>query len=200
MHPVLSDEEGFPRRNGLLPYVSCLFALEECPLVIGIIDRQYGTRFNDWGPLSQYQGLSPTHAELRHALEKKKKLLLYIHKDVLTFYEAWRKGGLPSMPNGLREDTLQLVKELKLYKPTPWIESFTDAQGVISSLQKNLINEVYSALREQEKQVCAARRGVLPRMMATIQTAAHEHEVERGEVGGAGRCVGVEWEFGARAR
>jgi uncharacterized protein DUF4062 len=152
MQPLLSDEEGFPRRGNLLPYVSCLVALEECPLVIGVIDRQYGTRFNDWGPYPQYAGLSPTHAELRHALERKKKLLLYIHKDTLSFYEVWRKGGLPSLPKGLEIGTLELVKELKLSKPTPWIETFTDAQAVVRSLKKNLVNEVYTSLQEQEKQ------------------------------------------------
>ena len=34
------DLDLFPRFDGIPPYASCLRALEECPLVIGIIDRQ----------------------------------------------------------------------------------------------------------------------------------------------------------------
>jgi|ERR1700728_1408397 len=47
--PVLSDEGGFPNVAGMPPYAACLQALEECPLVIGIIDRYYGKTFDDWG-------------------------------------------------------------------------------------------------------------------------------------------------------
>jgi hypothetical protein len=169
MQPLLSDEEAFPRRGTLPPYVSCLVALEECPLVIGILDRQYGTRFKDWGPYRQYENLSPTHAELRHALERRKKLLLYIHKDTLNFYEAWRNGGLSTLPKGLDEHMLELVKELKLHDPTPWIESFTDAQGVIRSLKKNFINEVYSSLCEQERQGTDMAKYILDLISAAPQ-------------------------------
>jgi hypothetical protein len=177
MQPQLSDEEGFPRRSGLLPYVSCLVALEECPLVIGIIDRQYGSRFKDWGPYTQYEDLAPTHAEIRHALDRKKKLLLYIHSSTLNFYQAWRKGGLTTLPKGLEESTLGLVKELKLHKPTPWIEPFDDAQGVIRSLQKNLINELYSALREQERQSTDLAKYILD-LIAGAPAARNEIEAK----------------------
>jgi hypothetical protein len=161
MQPLLSDEEGFPRRNGLPPYVSCLAALEECPLVIGIVDREYGTRFKDWGSHKGYEGLSPTHAELRHALDRKKKVLLYIHQDTLNFYEMWRKGGLNKLPKGLDEGTLALLKELKLRAPAPWIESFSNGEELIRSLQKNLVNELYSTFREQEKQSTDLARYIL---------------------------------------
>ena len=60
--PLLSDENGFPHYDGLPPYATCLRVLEECPLVIGVIDRQYGHPFDDWGRYEQYRGLSPTHA------------------------------------------------------------------------------------------------------------------------------------------
>ena len=176
MQPLLSDEEGFPRRGNLLPYVSCLVAVEESPLVIGVIDRQYGTHLKDWGPYPQYAGLSPTHAELRHALERKKKLLLFIQKDTLSFYEAWRKGGLTTLPKGLEIETLEVVKELKLFRPTPWIENFTDAQTIIRSLRKNLVNEVYTSLREQEKQSTDLAKYILELLSAAPEA---RNEIER---------------------
>jgi len=49
MTPIMSDEKGFPRFDGMPPYISCLRALEECPLMFGIIDRCYGATFDDWG-------------------------------------------------------------------------------------------------------------------------------------------------------
>jgi Domain of unknown function (DUF4062) len=45
--PVMSDEGGFPHSGGMPPYAACLAALEECPLVIGVIDRYYGKGFDD---------------------------------------------------------------------------------------------------------------------------------------------------------
>ena len=38
MKPVMSDEGGFPHIDGMPPYATCLRALEDCPLVIGVID------------------------------------------------------------------------------------------------------------------------------------------------------------------
>jgi hypothetical protein len=67
--PILSDAGGFPHRDGVPPYAACLNTLEECPLVIGVVDRYYGQPFTDWGPFMRYAGLAPTHAELRHALD-----------------------------------------------------------------------------------------------------------------------------------
>jgi len=90
--PLLSDENGFPHYDGLPPHATCLRVLEECPLVIGVIDRQYGHPFGDWGRYEQYRGLSPTHAELRHSLELGKRLLLFVNEDILAFYEIWRKN------------------------------------------------------------------------------------------------------------
>jgi hypothetical protein len=59
--------------------------MDECALVIGVIDRYYGNPFDDWGPFSQYKGLAPTHAELRHALDTGKPVLIYVHNDTWRF-------------------------------------------------------------------------------------------------------------------
>lgn len=152
--PLLSDEAGFPRENHISPYVSCLMTLEDCPLIIGIIDKRYGMSFKDWAPYD-YADISPTHAELRHTLRKQKKLLLYVHQDILSAYQIWRRHNNtfpekshPSVPD---LKTLEMLEELKGNNPAPWIESFNDVTDIIRSLQSNLINEIYHSLRDQEK-------------------------------------------------
>jgi len=156
IEPMLSNEGGFPAYHGLKPYVSCIRVLDDCPMAIGIIDRQYGKCFSDWSPFPQYNNLSPTHAELRHALVTKKKILLYIHRDTLAIYEQWRKNkthfDLMSLQNGLSIETLRLIEEIKNHNPTaPWIEHFDDASTVVKSLKKRLMNEIYQSLMEQKK-------------------------------------------------
>jgi len=152
--PVMSDEEGFPHRDGIPPYATCLDALEECPLVIGIIDRYYGRRFDDWGPYPQHKGRAPTHAELLHALDLGKRVLIYVHDDTWNFYEFWRKNRLPAptLPSGLEEGTLLLLEELKLRKPAPWIAHFADVSDLIESLNKEFVNQLYAQLHDQQRQ------------------------------------------------
>lgn len=152
--PMLSDDTGFPDYPGVSPYVSCLKVLEDCPMAIGVIERHYGAKFADWAPYAQYAGLSPTHAELRHALATKKRLRVYVHQGTLAVYEQWRKNRDKGIvfQNGLSEDTLLLIEELKRHKPAPWIEGYDDASSILESLKKVLISEIYQSLMEQQKQ------------------------------------------------
>ena len=101
MEPMLSNENGFPDHAGFKPYVSCLKVLEDCLMVIGVIDRRYGETFADWEPYPQYKDLSPIHAELRHALITKKRLFLYVHQSTMAIYELWRKDPSIFDPNKL---------------------------------------------------------------------------------------------------
>jgi hypothetical protein len=52
--------------------------MDECTMVIGVIERQYGTPFDDWGPFPQYKELASTHAELHHALNTGERVLIYV--------------------------------------------------------------------------------------------------------------------------
>jgi hypothetical protein len=133
----------------------CLRALEECPLVIGVVDRFYGTTFDDWGPYPEYKGLSPTHAELRHALKLGKRLLIYVQNDTWTFYEMWRKEPSAvsgALPRGLQEGTLRMFQEFKQKSPAPWLDRFADVSAILNSLNKEFINQLYTQLKEREKQ------------------------------------------------
>src|SRR5271166_5223399 len=145
----MSDEVGFPHIGGMPPYAACLRALENCPLVIVVIDRRYGASFQDWGPYPQFAGCSPTHAELRHALDLGKRVLLYVH------YEVWRKNAQAFetlTPPGLDEATLRMLHELKQRDPVPWMAHFSDVAELQQSLNAEFVNQLYTHLREREKQ------------------------------------------------
>lgn len=152
--PMLSNEIGFPHVSGATPCVSCLRVLEECQLVIGIVDRRYGTAVENWGPYP-YNGLSPTHAELRHALSRGKRLLLFVHRDTMAVYEQWQKTKSAfvedKLENGLQVETLRLIEELKRREPEPWIREFEDVTDIIKCLQADLVNQVYLGLQEEEE-------------------------------------------------
>ena len=171
--PVMSDEGGFAHHAGMPPYATCLRELEDCPLVIGVIDRYYGKAFDDWGPYPQYKGCAPTHAELRHALDKRKTVLLYVQNDTWNFYEVWRKNRNAfdsSRPTGLDVGTLELFEELKQRNPAPWIEHFADVSEVISSLNKQFVNQIYRHLRDQEREAA----DIAEYLLEKISTVAPE--------------------------
>lgn len=153
--PMMSNEGGFPHVDGMPPYATCLRVVEECQLVVGVIDRQYGQKFEDWGPYKQHIGCAPTHAELRHALDLGKRVLIYVQDDTWNFYEVWRKNSEAfkiSAPSGLDEATLHMLEELKHRSPAPWIGHFSDATAVVQSLQGEFVNQLYAHLHDRERQ------------------------------------------------
>jgi len=153
-NPILSEVDGFPHTDGLPPYASCLKTMDECAMVIGVIERQYGTPFDDWGPFPQYKGLAPTHAELRHALNTGKRALIYVHESTWDFYEVWRRNPdafAKGAPHGLDARTLEMFHELKTRSPAPWLSRYSNASSVVASLKSEIINQLYQQLREREK-------------------------------------------------
>ena len=168
LKPQLSDEGGFPHIDGMPPYATCLRVLEECPLVIVVIDRRYGQGFEDWGPYIQHKGCAPTHAELRHALDLGKRVLIYVHNDTWNFYETWRKNPdafKTAAPHGLDEGTLKMFQELKERSPAPWIERFSDVSDVLKSLNSEFVNQVYAQLHEREKQAADSAAYLLNKIL-----------------------------------
>src|ERR1700722_11670104 len=144
-NPILSDSGDFPHRDGVPPYVACLQTLDECPLVIGVIDRYYGTPLDDWGPFPQYAGLAPTHAELRRALASGKRVLIYVRNDTWNFYDVWRKNPnafSASASAGLDPRTLEMLHELMTRQPAPWLERFSDVPSLLASLKAEIINQL----------------------------------------------------------
>lgn len=178
INPQLSEDPGFPRLSGDKPHVTCLRTLAECPLVIGLLERQCGQPLADWSPFSEYNGLRATHAELRHALKTNKKLLLYIHESTITAYHQWKsdpdKYAASHESRGIELPTLQLVHELLSHDPAAYYEKFTDASDVLTSLKRNLLNEIYASLRDQEAQ----NRNHAEYLMDKLLSAAPEIRAE----------------------
>jgi hypothetical protein len=99
----------------------------------------------------------------------RKKLLLYIHADTLSTYRHWKAN--PQAANQMAEvSMLSLVDELLTQDPAAYYESFTDASDVLASLKRNLLNEIYASLRDQEAQ----NRDRAEYLMEKILTAAPE--------------------------
>jgi molecular chaperone GrpE (heat shock protein) len=160
VQPYASSEAGFPDYHGMPPYAGCLRALERCLMVVGILDRRYGRAFDDWGPFPQYKGLSPTHAELRHALALGKRFVVYVRDDVHAIYELYRRNpddvAKLNLPDNLDVQSLELYRELKLAKPAPWIEPFRDVRDLKASLQQRLLNDLYELMLQREATTNAA--------------------------------------------
>lgn len=152
--PYISSESGFPDYAGLAPYVGCLRVLDKCQVVILIIDRRYGQGFPNWGPYPEYAGLSPTHAELRHALKSGKRFWIYIRDTVAAYYDIYHKNienfGSLALPDGLQTETLEMYRELKSASPAPWIETFRDVRQVKTSIRARFLNDLYLAFEESE--------------------------------------------------
>jgi hypothetical protein len=168
----LSEDPGFPRASGDKPYVTCIRNLSECPLVIGLLERTVGTPLPDWSPFADYNGLCPTHAELRHALGTKKKVLLYIHRATIDAYHQWKNSRATYVANAGSPELamLELIHELMTNDPAPYFEPFNDASDVIASLRLNLFNEIYASLKQQE----AESRGQAEYLLEKILGAAPE--------------------------
>lgn len=166
-NPILSEVDGFPHVDGMPPWASCLKTMDECALVIGVAERYYGQPFDDWGPFSQYEGLAPTHAELRHALDTGKRVLIYVHDDTWKFYEVWRQNPeafAQAVPPGLDIQTLEMFHELKTRNPVPWLSRFLNSSQLIESLKKEIINQLYLQLREREMETADLKQYVLSKL------------------------------------
>jgi hypothetical protein len=142
--PKVSSELGFQvTEPNLPPYAQCIRVLEECALVVGVIDARYGTKFQKWGKYKEYENLSPTHGEIRHALNKGIPLNVFVRKPVWVHYSSYREakkaGGVFAPPKGFEEKTFQLLEEVKLADPAPWIEPFDDVRDIIRALKSRLL-------------------------------------------------------------
>lgn len=152
--PLVSSETGFPDYPGLPPYAQCLRVLENALIVVGVVDRRYGKSLQDWGPFPQYAGLSPTHAELRHALAEKKRLIIFVRSEVQGYYDIYRKNKAIfeqlDLPAGLDLGTLHMFEELKHAEPAPWIESFRDVRDIKVSIRRRLLQDLFDSLKQRE--------------------------------------------------
>lgn len=161
--PILSSADGFPDKSpDLEPWESCLPVLERCFVIVLIIDGRYGTAL----PWPHYTSLpkinspsrkkiSPTHGEYLFAHENRKRMLVFVRKEVMIQYQSYRraidntktkkeaKEALKvTLPKHISFESLDFLNEVKTSKPIPWIKEFEDVTTVKKEVQKKMLNEL----------------------------------------------------------
>lgn len=157
--PFLSSAEGFPDSSpSLEPWESCLPVLEKCFVVVLIIDGRYGTGLK-WPHYKEYfleKKISPTHGEYIFSHSNKKRMLVFIRKDLMPHYQSYRlvmekckrnkeeaeKMLTPTLPDYVTFETLDFINEVKTTKPIPWINEFDDITTIKREIQKKMLNEL----------------------------------------------------------
>lgn len=156
--PILSSADGFPDNSPTMePWESCLPVLEKSFVVILIIDGRYGTKFEwpNFEALIEKRKVSPTHGEYLLAHKLRKRMLVFIRKEVLTFYQGYKEACkkckteeevketlAKSLPDHISFETLKFVEEVKTTKPIPWIKEFDDVTSLKTEVQKKMLNQL----------------------------------------------------------
>ncbi|MBR9847380.1 MAG: DUF4062 domain-containing protein [Algicola sp.] len=167
---ILSSAEGFPDSSPKLePWESCLPVLEHSFVMTLVIDGKYGQplKWPNFSEIFSNREVSPTHAEYIYAHQSRKRMFVFIRKDLMAYYQSYRKvmkdeieklAGKkidkvklreevkkilsPTLPKNVDFKTLEFISEVKTSKPVPWIMEFVDVTDVKTKLQKKLLNEL----------------------------------------------------------
>jgi len=148
--PVLSGRPGFGENPYHSPYTSCLEILESCQIVIGIIGRRFGKKMcTGWGKYSsEISNCSPTQAEIIHAFNKRKRLIVYVLDDVLCHYKMWKKGLSVKEVSEYDDflgtmEFIECVMTLRTDNRQPlYIIHYTNVQYIINDLRIRLATDL----------------------------------------------------------
>ncbi len=156
LNPFLSNDSGFPNHSNYPPHISCLKVLEDCPLIIGIIDKSLGCSIEDWGSYSKYNNFCPTQAEIVHSLNLNKKILIFIRDTTMQYYDDFSNNieryNDISSKNMPEVAVISFINQLMKMENPPWIRKFSSITDLNSSLKENIINELYTSFKEIEKE------------------------------------------------
>jgi hypothetical protein len=157
--PILSSSDGFHDNSPELePWESCLQVLQSAYVMVLVIDGKYGDKF-EWKNFASIIGerkVSPTHAEYLLAHKTKMRMLVFVRKELLTYYQTYRtalknsKGDKEkakeslgiSLPKHIAFETLEFIEELKTSRPIPWIKPFENVTEIKQEIQKKMLNEL----------------------------------------------------------
>lgn len=157
--PILSSSDGFHDNSpDLEPWESCLQVLQSAYVMVLVIDGKYGDTF-EWKNFSSIIGerkVSPTHAEYILAHKTKMRMLVFVRKELLTYYQTYRtaiknsKGDKAkakeslaiSLPKHIAFETLEFIEEVKTTRPIPWIKPFENVTEIKQEIQKKMLNEL----------------------------------------------------------
>ena len=157
--PILSSSDGFHDNSpDFEPWESCLQVLQSAYVMVLVIDGKYGETF-EWKNFAHIIGdkkVSPTHAEYLLAHKTKMRMLVFVRKELLTYYQTYRtalknsngdkekaKESLAiSLPKQIAFETLEFIEELKTSRPIPWIKAFDNVTEIKKEIQKKMLNEL----------------------------------------------------------
>ncbi|MCG3165831.1 MAG: hypothetical protein POELPBGB_01606 [Bacteroidia bacterium] len=157
--PILSSSDGFHDNSpDLEPWESCLQVLQSAYVMVLVIDGKYGELF-EWKNFAAIIGerkVSPTHAEYILAHKTKMRMLVFVRRELLTYYQTYRtaiknsKGDKEkakqslavSLPKHIAFETLEFIEEVKTSRPIPWIKSFENVTEIKQEIQKKMLNEL----------------------------------------------------------
>jgi hypothetical protein len=157
--PILSSSDGFHDNSPELePWESCLQVLQTAYVMVLVIDGKYGEPL-EWKNFASIVGdrkVSPTHAEYLFAHKSKMRMLVFIRKEILTYYQSYRtalkiaKGEkalakenlLKTLPKHIQFETLEFVEEVKTTRSIPWIKPFENVTDIKQEIQKKMLNEL----------------------------------------------------------
>lgn len=165
--PILSTSNGFPDNSpNLEPWESCLKVLDHSFIMVLIIDGRYGQKL-DW---PNYRSIfnenkySPTHGEYLYAHSLKKRMLVFIRKEIMTYYSLYRKAKQKNsdpeelkssiealLPDHIDFDVFEFINKVKTTKPIPWINEFEDITLIKQEIQMKMINELAEVFMIQNK-------------------------------------------------
>ncbi|WCT11056.1 DUF4062 domain-containing protein [Mucilaginibacter jinjuensis] len=173
-NPILSSSEGFPDYTPEFePWESCLTVLDSSFITLLIIDNRYGTPL-EWKAFSEIisDKISPTHGEYRFAHHKKKRILVFIRKGLLEYYQIYREAIKKAkgdenlakrrlgkiLPKTLDYRTLEFINEVKTRSPIPWIIEFKNVVDIKKEVQKKLLNELADVFLFKQRNLEAVLR------------------------------------------
>ncbi len=157
--PILSSSDGFHDNSPELePWESCLQVLQSTYVMVLVIDGKYGEKFEwkNFATVIDGRKVSPTHAEYIFAHKTKMRMLVFIRKEILTYYQTYRtaikkangdkaqaKENLEKvLPNHIAFETLEFAEEVKTSRPIPWIKPFENVTDIKQEIQKKMLNEL----------------------------------------------------------
>lgn len=156
--PVLSTGPGFPDDSPHLePWESCLPVLSTCFVMILIIDGDYGNAlpWPNFTSLFSDKKYSPTHGEYMFAHKNNKRMLVFIRRELMPYYQVYRTtiknsknieeaklALLKTLPKTVTFETLNFIHDVKTTSPIPWITEFDDVTDIKRDVQKKMVNQL----------------------------------------------------------
>lgn len=168
--PILSSAEGFPEYSPKYePWESCLPVLDKCFMMVLVIDGKYGACL-DWPNYKEHfadSKISPTHAEYVFAHRMKKRMLVFIRKELMAHYQSYRETMkncgddkekakallIQTLPKQVTFEALDFIHDVKTTRPIPWINEFEDITSIKREIQKRMLNELAENYLIKDKHV-----------------------------------------------